>query len=126
MGWPFAEEGLHRAGLHLDDAGGEEPVRLAVHVLDGLGVGPLGQAEHRPVVLVEPVREVADAVLVLHADVGGVRGRDVLRAGAGYLVTIEEERHQVQPPSRRGPPRVCTARDSTASAEAVWSVETRC
>ena len=67
--------------------------------------GPLGARPRRPGgsgprrgrrpsrLGVEPVGQVADVVVLLHADVGGMGGGQVLRRGAGHVVAVEVERH---------------------------------
>ncbi len=60
----------------------------------------LGDAKHRSGVSVEPVREVAHAVLPLDRQVFQMIRRDFLRRRAGRVMTVDEDRHaQRRPPS---------------------------
>ena len=88
------EERLDRPGLDLDDVLGDLAVRLAVHLFDRLDARPLGQAEHRPGLRLEPVRQVPNAVSRLHADVLGVCCCDLLGRCARHIVTIHVQRHE--------------------------------
>ncbi len=87
------EEGVDGARLDLHDRGGEEPVCLSVDVLDRLAVRSFGEAEDRRRVGIEPVGQVAHAVVVLDPHVGAVGGGDVFGAGTGHVMAVEEERH---------------------------------
>ncbi len=58
-----------------------------------LPVGPFGQAVHDPGVVVEPVGDVPDAVLVLDGDIKDVGGGDIGGGGSRRMMTIEEEGH---------------------------------
>ena len=76
-------------------------MRLAVHVLDRLAAGALGEAEDRRLVGVEPVGVVAHVVLVLRGEVELVRVGDGLRGRPRHVVAVEEQRHASERIPRR-------------------------
>ncbi|HYH91633.1 MAG TPA: hypothetical protein VD763_00615 [Candidatus Saccharimonadales bacterium] len=56
-------------------------------------IGSVREAERSLAVVVEPVGQIADAVLVLDRDVLDVGSRQILGAGAREIVAVEEEGH---------------------------------
>ncbi len=69
-------------------------MRFAMDSLDDLRRRALDQAEPGAAVVIEPVRDVVDAVLRLHLDVAGMCLSDVDRVGAVVdLVTIHVQGH---------------------------------
>src|SRR5215207_7116891 len=75
------------------------PVGFAVHADRGVGVRRFDQAEHLAGLLVDPVLEVVDPVLVLGPDIGGVGLGDVLGGGplGQVLMHVHEQRPRVPP-----------------------------
>jgi hypothetical protein len=75
------------------------PWGFAMHAHCGVGVGCLDQAEHLAGLLVDPVLEVVDSVLVLGPDVSGVGLGDILGGGplAQAFVDVHEQRPYVPP-----------------------------
>ena len=87
------QERVDRPVAHLDDVVGDQPVCFAVDGLERRPVGSLGQAEHLAGRVVEPVGDVADAVMVLHPDVERVGGGDLDGGRPRSVMPVEEERH---------------------------------
>ena len=120
------EERLDGPGLDLDDVAAHLAVRLTVHLLDRLDARPLGEAEHRPGLGFEPVRQEPNPVRRLHADIRGVRGRDLLGSAPGtscrsmYKGTNVIVRHALRGRQRRRarPSRIARAGSATRST---WS-----
>jgi hypothetical protein len=80
----------------LVDGVGDQPVRLAVHGVGRLGVRRLDEAEDLALALVDPVPQVADVVVGLLLQVGGVRVRDVAeRDPTVEVVDVHEQWHVV-------------------------------
>jgi len=77
------------------DAIGDQPMGFSVDPDRGLGVWCLDQAEDLAALLIHPILEVVDPVLVLGLDVGRMGLGDVLggRAFGKALVHIHEQRH---------------------------------
>ncbi len=93
MSGNLAEKRIYGSLADLDDVVGDQAVSLPVHSFQGLSVGPLGETEHSPFFVVEPICDVADLVLVLNGKIEFVRGGDGGRRGAGRLMSIKEQRH---------------------------------
>ncbi len=69
-------------------------MRLAVHGVGGLGGGRVDEAEDRACALVDPVAQVADAVLRLRLEIGEVCLANVLDGDPAVdAVHVHEERH---------------------------------
>jgi hypothetical protein len=75
---------------------GDQPVGFPVDPDRGVGVWCLDKAEDLAALLVDPVLEVVDPVLVLGPDVGFVGLGDVLGGGSlrKALVHVHEQRHR--------------------------------
>ena len=110
-----AHERVQRdARVELDDRRRHRAVRLSVDLLDRFRDRPLGQAEHRPSVLVEPVRVVVDVERALLLEVLHMRGREVLRRDLHALVTIQVHRHAAD--CSAGPARAAVRAHAECSA----------
>src|SRR5690606_9940618 len=80
--------------LHLDDLVRDEPVREPVHPLGRFHARRAAQADHRAVLLVEPVLEVLDVVLALDLEVPLVRvGHALGRQPLDVPVDVDVQRH---------------------------------
>ena len=64
-----------------------------MHRLHADGVGALRQAEGGAAVGIEPVCDVADAVLLLDLHVAGMGDGEVHGRDAGDIVAVEKQRH---------------------------------
>ena len=93
MSGNLTEERIDGPITHLDDVVSNQTVRFPVNRFHGLSVGPLGETKHRPFRVIEPVRDVADLVLVLDSEIECVRGGDVGSGRARRLVSIKEQGH---------------------------------
>ena len=80
----------------LDDVVGSQAVCFPMDGFQGLPVGPLGEAEHRAFLVIEPVRDVTNLVLVLDGKVELVRGGDVGGCRSRGDVTVQEQGHAHQ------------------------------
>ena len=89
----LTKERVDGSVTHLDDVVGNQTMGLSVHRFQRLSVRPLGETEHGPFVIVEPVGDVTNLVLVLNSQVEFVRGGDVGSSRTGRLVSIEEQGH---------------------------------
>ena len=70
-----AHERSHRARVDEDDPGGRQSMRVTVNGLHRNGIRALRQAESRPAVGIEPVGDVADAVLLFDLHIASVCNR---------------------------------------------------
>jgi hypothetical protein len=68
----FAEKGLYKLGLDLDESFRDLAVGVTMHYLRRLRTRRIDEAETLAPALVEPVLEILDAVLPLLREVGGV------------------------------------------------------
>ena len=84
-------------------------MRVNVSGYDGLAARPLGEAEDRSGFGVEPIRVIANAVLLLDREVFHMIGRDIFGRGAGRIMPIDEQRHgsSVAPPCGALPVSSC-------------------
>ena len=78
---------------HLDDAVGDQTVRLPMYGFQRLSVRSLGETEHRALFVIEPIGDVADLVLVLNGKIELVGGGDVDSRCARRFVSIKEQGH---------------------------------
>jgi hypothetical protein len=93
MSGNLTKERIYGSVAHLDDVVGNQTVRLSVHSLQRLSVRPLCETKHAPFVFIEPIRDVANFVLVLNGKVEFVRGGDVGSRCTRRLVSIKEQGH---------------------------------
>ena len=79
---------IHGPVAHLDDVVSNQTVGLSVHSFQRLSVRPLGETKHGPFVIVEPIGDVTNVVLVLNGKVEFVRSGDVGGRRTRRLVSI--------------------------------------
>src|SRR5439155_24106058 len=71
-----------------------QPGGILVYPLDRLSARPFGEAEHGPVVGVEPIGVIADAMRVLRGNVEHVRVGQFLGRHPGRVMTVDVQRHE--------------------------------
>jgi hypothetical protein len=82
--WPFT---------HLDDVVGYKTVRLSMDSFHGFTVGTLGETERGSIIVIEPIRDVADSVVLLNRKIEFVGRGDLGRCHPRYVVAIKEQGH---------------------------------
>src|SRR5262245_41849819 len=84
--------------LHLGDFIGDQPMRFAMHGDRGLFVGSFNQAKGLAALLVEPVAQVFDAVLLLRSQVG-LMGLGCRGSGEPFDISVDvhKEWHAFSP-----------------------------
>ena len=81
----FTEKCVDGPVAHLDDVVGDQTVRLPVYRFQRLSVRSLGETEDHALFVIEPIRDVADLVLVLNGEIELVGGGDVGSLSPGAL-----------------------------------------
>ena len=84
----IAEKSIRELRLNLDNLSGNEAVRLTVAGVCCFGIWCLDETEDFPTVLVNPIFQVVNAVLLLRFEIGHMGLCDVFRCNVSKLVNV--------------------------------------